>query len=252
MFKKLLLGFVSASLLLSFSLMPLSANAALSSQEEQVIKTKIGQKLGLAVSEVKESPMAGLYELITEAGLFYTDKNGDFFLQGKLYGIAGEVINHSETTLAKMRVDGMAKFAENMIVYPAKDEKHVVTVFTDITCTYCRQMHKEMDKYHDLGITIRYLAYPREGIYNRIGEFTNGYKDLRSIWCNENPNKALTKAKDGGGVALRICETSVEDEFYFGRQVGVSGTPAIMLENGTMFSGFRPPQALLQEINKQQ
>ncbi|GLX84618.1 thiol:disulfide interchange protein DsbC [Thalassotalea loyana] len=251
MLKKALLATVSASILLGHSLLSFPAHAQLTSAEEQAVKAQINQKLGLTVSQVQEAPMEGLYELITEAGLFYSDKKGEFFIQGKLYGLSGNVVNHSETTLAQMRIDGMAKFTKDMIVYPAKNEKHVVTVFTDITCSYCRKMHKEMEKYNDLGITVRYLAYPREGITNRYGEFTNGYKDLRSIWCNEDPTKALTRAKDGASVSLRICETPVEDEFNFGRQVGVTGTPAIILDNGTMLSGYRPPadlKALLDSI----
>ncbi len=244
MFKKALLATLSASILLTHSLVAFDANAKVSPAQENAIKAKISQKLGLNVSQVQEAPMEGLYELITEAGLFYSDKDANFFIQGKLYGLADNVVNHSETTLAKMRIDGMAKFTKDMIIYPAKDEKHIVTVFTDITCTYCRKMHQEMDAYNDLGITIRYLAYPREGITNRYGELTNGYKDLRSIWCNEDPNDALTRAKDGASVSLRICDKPVEAEFNFGRQIGVSGTPAIVLDNGSMLSGYRPPKDL--------
>lgn len=244
MLKKFLVSALTTATLLASSVSAFAANDDLSAKQEQVIKTQINQKLGLTVDQVQAAPMAGLYELITEAGLFYSDQEGNFFIQGKLYGLAGDVVNHSETTLAQMRIDGMAKFSNDMIVYPAKDEKHVVTVFTDITCTYCRKMHKQMQAYNDLGITVRYLAYPRAGIVDRAGELTTGYKDLRSIWCNEQPDKAMTRAKDGGSVALRICDTPVEGEFNFGRQIGVTGTPAIVLDNGMMLSGYRPPNDL--------
>jgi len=50
-------------------------------------------------------------------------------LHGKMYGLGDNVSNLTEESLAQVRVDGMAKFSDSMIVFPAKNEKHVVTVF---------------------------------------------------------------------------------------------------------------------------
>lgn len=210
------------------------------------LKAKIANTLGLTVTTVTQSPMPGLVEIITDQGLFYTSYDGVFFIQGRLFELGQEVTNLTEQSLADIRVQGLKKFAQDMIVYPAENEKHVVTVFTDITCGYCRQMHAQIDKYNELGITVRYMAYPRSGIIDqRTGSFSEGFADLRSIWCHENPNEALTKAKAGSGVAQRICDKPVAAEFNFGRQVGVNSTPTIILENGLMFAGYRKPNDLL-------
>lgn len=209
------------------------------------IKSDLTRMLGLKIEVVKQSAMAGLVELITNQGIFYASTDGKYLIQGKLYGLGGQVVNHTEESLAQVRLDGMNKFADAMIVYPAKNEKHVITVFTDITCGYCRKMHEQMDDYNDKGITVRYLAYPRSGVKDRVGQYSQGFKDLRSIWCNESPEDALTKAKMGSNVAQRICDKPVEDEFNFGRQVGVSGTPAVILENGMMIPGYKAPDELI-------
>jgi thiol:disulfide interchange protein DsbC len=222
---------------------PISNVSATFDAEE--LKSKLTLMLGLNIDIVKASAMPGLVELITSQGLFYASTDGKFFIQGKLYGLGGNVVNYSEESLARMRLEGMDKFSDAMIVYPAKNEKHVVTVFTDITCGYCRKMHEQMDDYNDKGITVRYLAYPRSGTKDRSGEYSQGFKDLRSIWCHENPAEALTKAKMGSNVAQRICDKPIEGEFNFGRQVGVSGTPAVILENGMMLPGYQEPNALI-------
>jgi len=110
----------------------------------------------------------------------------------------------------------------------------VITVFTDITCGYCRKLHKQIDQYNNEGITVRYLAYPRSGIRNAAGQPTKVFKEMRSVWCSDDPKKALTEAFSGQKVAYRLCDKPVGKEFEFGRQVGVNGTPAIVLENGMM------------------
>ena len=218
--------------------------AVTQSPELQVVKEKLSQMLGFNVASIKPSPMAGIVEVLTDQGLFYASADGNFLLHGKMYGLDENVSNLTEESLAQVRVDGMVKFSNAMIVYPAKNEKHVVTVFTDITCGYCRKMHEQMSAYNDKGITVRYLAYPRAGVKDQTGNYSQGFKDLRSIWCHEDPQLALTKAKSGSSVAARICDMPIEDEFDFGRQVGVSGTPAIILANGMMVPGYQDPSKL--------
>lgn len=232
-----------------------SANSAITKKmpenfDAAELKNKLSAMLGLEINKVNPSAMSGLVELITNQGLFYASADGKFFIQGKLYGLGRTVTNYSEESLAQVRVEGMDTFSDAMIVYPAKNEKHVITVFTDITCGYCRKMHEQMSDYNDKGITVRYLAYPRSGIKDRSGQYSEGFKDLRSIWCHENPEEALTKAKMGSSVAQRICDKPIEDEFNFGRQVGVNGTPAIILEGGMMVPGYKEPEALLNIIEQ--
>ena len=174
----------------------------------------------------------------------YASYDGEFFIQGKVYQVGETLTNLADASLSKIRLEGISKFESDMIVYPAKNEKHVVTVFTDITCGYCRKLHNEMDEYNAKGITVRYLPYPRSGIYDRSGGLSQGFQDLRSIWCNDNPNEALTSAKAGSPVAHRICDKKLEEQFSFARQIGINATPAIIFENGSMIPGYRDPTKL--------
>ncbi|TYK65051.1 bifunctional protein-disulfide isomerase/oxidoreductase DsbC [Colwellia echini] len=213
-----------------------------------LLKEKFAQSLGMSVIEVAKTPMPGIASVLTEQGLFYATFDGDFLIHGKVYGLANGVVDLTESRLAEIRLNGLNAFKDDMIVYKAKDEKYVVTVFTDITCGYCRKMHGEIDGYNERGITVRYLAFPRGGITDKSGNLSQGYKDLRSVWCSDDAPKALTDAKLGKGVTYKVCETAVEAEYEFGRQIGVSGTPAIILSDGTMIPGYQPPAQLEQAL----
>ena len=230
---------VPASIAKPASLDPTQLNADL-------LKRKIKAKLGLTVEKVETTPVPGIALLITNQGLFYSSYNGDYFIQGKVYSLISDVTDLAEESLSKMRVSGLKEFKDDMIVFKAKDEKYVVTAFTDITCGYCRKMHKQMAEYNDRGITFRYLAYPRSGIKDRTGNYSQGYKDLRSVWCSDDPKAAMTSAKNSRTVAYRVCDKPIEGQFNFGRQVGVNGTPAIVLSNGMMVPGYQPPEQLEQ------
>ncbi|MCO4799901.1 MAG: bifunctional protein-disulfide isomerase/oxidoreductase DsbC [Colwelliaceae bacterium] len=223
---------------------------ALSVEEKTKLTQKLTSSLGLKIVSLKASPLPSLVEVVTNQGILYASKDGQFLVQGKLYGVGDSgVINHTEDSLSIVRLNGLKQFKDDMIVYPAKNEKHQITVFTDITCGYCRKMHKQMDELNDMGITVRYLAYPRAGVKDQLGQYSQGFKDLRSIWCHEDPASALTKAKLGSSVAQRICDNPIEAEFDFGRQIGVSGTPAIIFDNGFMLPGYREPADLLKILD---
>lgn len=78
-----------------------------------------------------------------------------------------------------------------MIVYKAPQEKHVITVFTDITCGYCHKLHEQMADYNALGITVRYLAFPRQGLDS------DAEKEMKAIWCAKDKNKAFDDVMAG-------------------------------------------------------
>jgi len=225
---------------------PVSDKAVL---DADFLKEKINSSIGLTVVKVEETALPGIALLVTNQGLFYASYDGEFFIQGKVYNLGATVTDIGEESLAKVRLEGLKNFEDNMIVYKAENEKYVVSVFTDITCGYCRKMHEQMADYNARGITFRYLAYPRAGINDQNGNLTQGFKDLRSVWCSEDNATALTKAKSGTGIAYRICEAPIEAQFKFGRQIGVSGTPAIIFSNGMMVPGYQPP-AQLEELLK--
>ncbi|WP_286269625.1 bifunctional protein-disulfide isomerase/oxidoreductase DsbC [Thalassotalea hakodatensis] len=234
----------NAALLFS-SIAAVSAAESISAESKK-LSQRLNQLIGLDVQSITPTPVDNIIEVTTDQGIFYASADGKFLIQGKLYGIGDNVINYTERSLAKLRMTGLSEFEKEMIVYPAKDEKHVVTIFTDITCGYCRQLHQQMSDYNDLGITIRYLPYPRSGVVDRYGNLTQGFKDLRSIWCHEKPANALTKAKAGSSVAQRICDKPLEEEFEFARQVGVNATPAIVFDNGMMIPGYKTPSSLIE------
>jgi thiol:disulfide interchange protein DsbC len=118
-------------------------------------------------------------------------------------------------------------------------------VFTDTTCGYCRKLHNEMADYNDLGITVQYLAFPRGGI--RSGSFDN----LQNVWCADDKKAAMTAFKSGSSVNSKSCSTKVAQHYDFGQAVGVTGTPAIILNDGTMIPGYQPAKRLIEVLNAQ-
>jgi thiol:disulfide interchange protein DsbC len=218
-------------------------------------KNKVQKMLGMTVSSIGDAPVPGLLQVVTEKGLFYISKDAKYFLQARIYNLDEGMRNETEITLGDIRLGGMSDFQDSMIEYKAEKEKFVVSVFTDITCGYCQKLHNQMDEYNDLGITVRYLAFPRGG------KQSPSYKGMASVWCAEDPQEALTEAKgnpskaianskNGDRVENKSCATKVAQQYAFGLRIGVSGTPNIVMPDGSMIPGYQPPQQLVQALKE--
>lgn len=132
-----------------------------------------------------------------------------------------------------------------MIIFKSPQEKHVVTVFTDITCGYCHKLHEQIKDYNALGITIRYLAFPRQGLNSQTE------RDMASVWCSANPKDAFTQAMNGGNVQPATCDIDISKHYTLGVQYGIQGTPALLLDNGTLIPGYQSPKELAAILDQQ-
>lgn len=225
------------------SVLSLSAQAnVLADAANDHIKEKIESTLQWDVNAIADSPVRGLVQVSTENGLFYVSADGTYILQAKIYNLDEEMRNETEIALADMRTEGLKQFDDSYIEFKAKDEKYVITVFTDTTCGYCQRLHEQVGAYNEVGITVRYLAYPRAGLNSPT------YRQMVNVWCAVDPKEAMTSAKNGQSVAPANCNNDIARQFKFGRSIGVNGTPNIVLSNGSIIPGYQPPEQLLSAL----
>ena len=194
---------------------------------------------GFAPEQLTPSPIPGLFTLEYGASIYYMFADGRYLFRGDIIDLV-EGVNLTETKQKMARASAIESLGEDsMIVFsPQGEVKATVTVFTDITCPYCAKLHREVAQLNKNGIKIRYLAYPRVGVPSSVAT------DMASVWCADDPREALTDAKSGFGVEPKSCQNPVKQHYDMGRRVGVTGTPAIFLEDGSMLAGYVSPSRL--------
>jgi thiol:disulfide interchange protein DsbC len=217
--------------------------ASADSKAQQEITKSLGTIFpGLSPDSISPSPMEGVSEVLIGPRLLYVSNDGKYLLQGSLIDLKTRT-DISEERRNGIRIDALNKLGEDkMIVFPATEPKHTITVFTDIDCGYCRKLHGEIGKYNDLGITVRYLMFPRAGIKSA------SYDKAVTVWCNKDQQDALTRAKAGENLPTASCDNPVSDEYELGQLLGVRGTPAIIMEDGTMLPGYVPADRLAKAL----
>ena len=195
------------------------------------------------ISDVKETPIKGIYQVTIGPDVIYMSRDGNYVLKGEILDI-GNRRNLTEDFRAQTRINLLNTISDSeYIEFSSTKTKNHIYVFTDVDCGYCRKLHRDVPELNSMGIAVRYLAYPRAGVDSIIGE------EMRNVWCAENRQKALTTSKNRQPIEVKVCNAPIARHHALGRELGVTGTPAIFLENGRKLPGYIPPDELYEQIN---
>ncbi len=195
---------------------------------------------GVAITSVADTPAEGLYELVVDGTIYYVDSKGEFLIEGNLIQLSSRE-NLTEARLGTLHMSMLADMSEeDMLIYePDEPTGRSITVFTDISCGFCRRLHADLDQLLDEGVAVRYLLFPRAGLGSPA------HQALEDVWCNDNPQEAMTVAKAGGKVESASCANPIESHVALATQVGLRGTPLIYTDSGIRIPGYRDPAELV-------
>ena len=206
---------------------------------------------------VMESVIPGMYEAVYGANVIYISADGRYMVEGDLFDLKKRE-NLTENKRETGRVKALSTLSEDsMIIFKPKDGeiKHVITAFTDIDCGYCRKLHEQIADYNKLGIEVRYLSYPRAGLNSA------SYYKAEAVWCSTDPKKAITFAKSGAKleqikaltqVEGKDCKPIIREHMDVAKEVGVSGTPTLVMNTGKVLPGYVAPNQLLKYLDKEE
>jgi len=224
---------------------PATARAAASGDVEAAVRKALEEIApGANVDSIQASPIPGFQEVALGTRVFYVSDDGQYLIQGTLYNITRResLTEASESRLRKALLATVT--SDRHISFAPPLPRHRVTVFTDIDCGFCRKMHANVAEYNRLGIAIDYLFYPRSG------QGTESFEKAVSVWCAPDRRAAMTAAKAGELLPPANCANPVARDLDLGRQIGLTGTPAIYASSGELLGGYVEPAEMLARLEE--
>lgn len=220
----------------------LASTFALAADPDKAIRESLQSiQPGMPIESIAESPMEGVYQVQLKGGRqLYASADGQFVIQGYMFQFKeGQATNLTEQAQSR----SVAKAIESvpvseMVVFAPQKPKTHITVFTDTDCGYCQKLHSEVPELNRLGVEVRYMAFPRQGMGS------HGANTLTSVWCAKDRHAAMNKAKAREEVPTANCENPIAEQYELGQLIGVQGTPAIILADGQIIPGYQPAPQL--------
>lgn len=207
----------------------------------------------LEITAITTTVFPGIYQVIANNEVLYVSKDGNYLFHGDILALTkplsfGELPNYTEEVRKSIRLQALAKInQQDLIIFkPKVKSQAIVYVFTDVDCVYCQRFHQEIAKILDLGIEIRYIAFPRQGIDSA------GYHKAVAIWCAADPLAMLTAAKRNEQIPQKTCNIPIAEQYNLGRKLNIYGTPTLLFADGSILSSYVTPENLKKLVAKYQ
>ena len=200
---------------------------------------------GLNINFYEESEIENFYVVnVANNQILYVSNDFKYVFAGDVISLDnGAPSSLNELYQAKLVKQVMSLLEDTRTInFTAENEKHLIKVFTDISCGYCRLLHSQIDDYLALGISIEYYGFPRDGLQTQV------FEDMQSAWCSDDPKLSITKLKAGDDVEEKKCQNPIQMHYEYGQLLGITGTPSIFLSNGQKLSGYIPASEMIKII----
>ena len=200
---------------------------------------------GLNINFYEESEIENFYVVnVANNQILYVSNDFKYVFAGDVISLDnGAPSSLNELYQAKLVKQVMSLLEDTRTInFTAENEKHLIKVFTDISCGYCRLLHSQIDDYLALGISIEYYGFPRDGLQTQV------FENMQSAWCSDDPKLSITKLKAGDDVEKKTCQNPIQMHYEYGQLLGITGTPSIFLSNGQKLSGYIPASELIKII----
>jgi len=210
----------------------LSASISFADSVENTIKKNLSERLPQLprIDEITKSPMNGLYEVrLDETEIYYTDAEGNFLIQGNL------IDTRSRKNLTEERIDKLLAVSFDSL--PLKDAftmvrgngRRKIAVFEDPNCGYCKRFERDLQKIDN--ITVYLFLYPILS--------ADSMEKSKNIWCAKDKSKIWQDwMLKGQSPSSLNCESSAMlRNLEYGKKHKITGTPTILLADGTRVPG---------------
>ncbi|HEY9447387.1 MAG TPA: DsbC family protein [Burkholderiales bacterium] len=198
---------------------------------------------GATIEGITRMPVGGLYEVVFEGQIVYTDEKVTYIMSGNLFDLRGSTErNVTRERAMQLAAQTLAKSQDGAIKRVKGNGKRVLYTFEDPNCGYCKELQKELVKVND--VTIYTFLWPILS--------PDSVDKSKAIWCSKDRVRAWDEAMTKGttaGAARKDCDTPLEKNAQLAQRFGIRGTPAIYLANGQQIGGYVPADKIEQALN---
>jgi thiol:disulfide interchange protein DsbC len=186
------------------------------------------------IDEVRPTPMPGIWEVRMGTELMYSDAKGTYLLQGVMIDTATRR-NLTEERVDKLTAIDFASLPlKDAIVWKNGNGKRRIAVFADPNCGYCKRLEKDLVNVKD--VTVYTFVIPILG--------GDSPEKSKSIWCAKDNTTVWRNWMVDGATPARLmgqCDASaIERNSALAKKHKVTGTPAIVFEDGSRAPGAIP------------
>lgn len=212
-----------------------SLTASLSFANVESVRENIKKQYpNLKISNIQKTEMQGLYSANLDQQIIYVGEDGQHMFVGSMIRLKDQKNLTKDLVLGQNSIDWNQLPLKDAIKTVKGSGQHVLAVFSDPNCPYCKQLEPELDKLKD--VTIYTFIYPLK---------PQSIVVSRQVWCAPNQSYSWKKLiQQGVRPTVASCANPIDRNLELGKRLGFNGTPTLIFANGFKLVGARSAEEI--------
>lgn len=208
-----------------------AAIAQVSVSPESVLQKLKTTFVNTPFTEVRATPIEGIYEVLMGKDIAYTDASARYFMFGNVMDMTTQRNLTADRRAEINKVDMSQLKLADAIKTVKGDGSRTLYVFSDPECAYCKRLEPTLAQLKN--VTIYTFLYPVLGEKSR--------QSAKSVWCSADRNKVWADYMlKGGSLPAAECDNPVVRNEQLGASFGITGTPTMISASGKLVPGALP------------
>ena len=211
--------------------------------EVAAIRKSLEQKFpGADIKHVVKTDYFGLYEVMLDDTMIYTDPKVAYVFVGSMYDTNSKQ-NLTDAHMRKLNRVAIDKLPYDLAFTRVKgDGSRKLVIFSDADCPFCHRLENELKGLDN--VTIYTFLFPIDQLH------PDAARKSKQIWCSADKVKAWDtffasgKLPDNKG----DCGDPVAKTQALGASLKINATPTLIFADGTMIPGALPLPQIEKEI----
>lgn len=220
-----------------------AATAQPASGEAVALRKALEQKFpGAQIRHLAKTGYLGLYEVMLDDTLVYTDPKAAYLFVGSLYDTATKQ-NLTDARSRKLNRVAVDKLPMNLAFKRVKgDGSRKLIIFSDADCPFCHRLENEMKGLDN--VTIYTFLFPIDQLH------PDAARKSKQIWCAADKAKAWDEFFASGKLPDNQgdCGDPVAKTQALGNSLKINATPTLVFADGTLIPGALPLPEIEKEI----
>ena len=199
---------------------------------------------GAQIRGIAKAPFLGLYEVMFDDRIVYTDAKARYVLVGAVYDTESKVNLTEERQRKQNRVDVAALPLDLAIKKVKGNGERKLIVFSDPDCPFCARLERTLKEIDNT--TVYTFLFPIDQLH------PDAARKARLIWCAPDRQKAWDTHFDSGSLPDNAgeCANPVARTQALGASLKINATPTLIFADGSIVPGALPAERLENEFAK--